>query len=219
MKRWRAGRARLPRVAALLLWTGVALDLATLAGVIVRGHWKRTLLLPPLLVVLAASATLVGLCPDCNTWDWWLAKELLHEALFFALGVELALRLFGSGSRLRWAASAWTLLVLIGLAAPLLLMPARPPLIDVLPRIAAALAWLYGGLALLLLVSRRGLGDTDQAHVALLVGLALYTMFYAVTWLRTGDDTTTAGAASPLVFDLVMVLLLRAVWRRPPGPV
>lgn len=202
----------------LLLWAGVALEIAVLLGLVLRGNAGRVLTLPPLLVVLATSATLVGLCPTCSTWDFWIAKELLHELIVFALGVELAVRLFAPHPRTRWAACAWVALVAAGLAAVLATTPGVPHTVEILPRIAAALAWLYAGLTLLMLLASWGRGALvpDDLHRTLLVAFALYTMFYAITWSRTGDDTTVAGIANPLVFDLVMLLLLRAAWHRPP---
>jgi hypothetical protein len=204
-------------MAALLLWLGIASMLAVLAGLYVRGHAARAVTLAPLLIAMAASAALVGLYPACSTWSFWFAKELLHAVLFVVLGVELALRVFVPLPRARRLALAWTAAVLLGLAAALLAAPSGPRMVEVLPRIAAATAWQYGGLTLLMwLASWRAALETDDLHRSLLVGFALYTMFYAATWGRSADDTTIAGLANPLVFDLVMLLLLRAAWQRPP---
>lgn len=204
-------------MAALLLWSGVALEIAILVGVSAHGHSRRAVTLAPLLVVLATSAAIVGACPACSTWSFWLAKELLHAVLFLILGVELAVRVFVSLPHARRIALAWTTLVLLGLTAALATAPRGPRMVEVLPRIAAATAWLYVGLTVLMwLVSWRAAFETDDLHRSLLVGFALYTMFYAATWGRSTDDTTIAGLANPLVFDLVMLLLLRAAWQRPP---
>lgn len=204
-------------MAALLLWVSVALEAAILMGVHVRGHTRRAVTLPPLLVVLATSAGVAGLCPACITWTFWLIKELLHALLFLCLGVELAMRVFDRLPHARRLALAWTGLVLLGLAVALLAAPSGPRMVEILPRIAAATAWQYGGLTLLMwLASWRAALEPHELHRSLLVGFALYAMFYAATWGRSGADTTIAGLANPLVFDLVMLLLLRAAWQRPP---
>lgn len=204
---------------ALLLWIGVALDIGVLVGIVVRRRVRHAISLAPLLVALIASAVTVGVCPACNTWPFWLAKEFIHAGLFLLLGLELAWRLFPSLPKARSTARLWFAFVLVAMAALLLTAPHGPVMVQALPRIAGAIACLYAGLTLVLAVWRVPI---STFHDALLSGLSVYAILYAVTWAYLSTaDTAVANVINPTVFNVVMAYLAWVVWRRedpPPAP-
>lgn len=198
-------------MAAVLLWTGVALDVGVLAGLALRGRWRDAWMCPLVIAAALASALTAGLCPACNTWTVWLVQEFAHVALLLLLGVELSLRLCPLGTVARRHARAWIAVVLV-IAVGLVVGAAG---IDALPRLIATVIFLYSGLTLVM--AAHGLKIRLALHEALLYGFPLYLLVYVATWGYTGDDTRVANLASPLAFNLMMLNLLRVVWRRDPG--
>lgn len=202
-------------VSVLLLWAGVALDLGVLAGLVVRGRWRDAWLCPVLIGAFLVSAMSAGLCDSCNTWSVWIAKELVHVALMFLLGIELSLRLCTSAPARRHA-WMWIGVVALGILALVASAPPGPLTVQVLPRLIATVIFLYAGLTMVL--AAHGLKIRLALHEALLYGFPPYLFVYVVAWGSTGDDTTWAGTLSPLAFNLVMLNLLRAVWQRDAAP-
>jgi hypothetical protein len=195
-------------MAAILLWTGVALDMGVLVGLFVRGRWREAWLLPVVIAAFLVSATTVGLCPGCNTWTFWLAKEFVHATLMLLLGLELTVRAFPPRASGRQAALACSSVVVLASAAFLVTTPAA---IDVLPRLIACALCLYAGLTLVMASYGLSLG---ALHDGLLYGFPVYLIFYVGTWGFTGDDTRLANLVSPLVFNFFMLNLLCVAWQR-----
>ena len=194
-----------------LLWLSVALDLGVLAGLVVRRRVAEAYTLPVLLLALAATATTVGLCLACNTWDFALTKELIHAVLFLLLGLELAWRLFPGLPVARRTAQLWFVLMLVAMLVWLLTAPAGPRMIQTLPRIIGTGACLYMGLTVLMHLFRVDIGPLRNA---LLSALSPYAILYAVTWHYHGQDASVANVVNPLAFDIAMALVLRAAWQR-----
>jgi hypothetical protein len=192
----------------LVTWLGPVLELGILLGLIVRRRLGRAVVLPFLLVALIASATIVGLCPACNTWDFWLLKEFVHAALFLLLGLELAHRAFAAGPARR-AARRWTGVVLVVSGVLLWTAPRGLLIVEILPRLMGSLAWLYLGLAIVML---RHNVRIDRLHDAILSGFAPYLMVYAATWSQASENTRLANIVNPLVFTAVLCTLLHAAW-------
>ena len=200
-------------MAAFLLWTGVALDLGVLIGLAVRDRWRDAWLLPVVVLSALLSTATVGLCSACNTWNFWLLNEFAHVALWLLLGVELSLRLCPQGTVARRHARVWIALVLLVVGV---LAFTAPSGIDALPRLAATIIFLYAGLTLVMAAHELEL--QSALHEALLYGFPPYLLVYVATWGYTRDDTTWAGILNPLAFNLMMLNLLRVVWRRDPAP-
>jgi hypothetical protein len=201
-------------VAALLLWTGVTLDWGVLAGLVARARWRDAWLSPAVVLSFLVSALTAGLCHSCNTWGFWLTKEFVHVALMLLLGVELSLRLCPTGQARRHA-WIWIGIVTLVVAALSATAPPGPLMVQVLPRLIAAVLFLYAGLTLVLAAHR--LEIHLALHEALLYGFPPYLFVYVVTWSATGEDTRLANLASPLAFNLMMLNLLRVVWQRDPA--
>jgi hypothetical protein len=196
---------------ALITWLGPVLELGILLGLIVRRRLGQVVMLPLLLVALIASATTVGLCPACNTWDFWLVKEFVHAALLLALGFEMAQRVF-TDAPARRAARRWTAFVVMAMLALLVSGGREFLIVGILPRLIASIAWLYTGLAIVML--RYGV-RTDPIHDAILSGFPPYLMLYAATWSQVTDSTRMAAFLNPLVLIGVLAALLHAAWRPP----
>jgi hypothetical protein len=201
----------------ILLWAGPVLEVAILGGLIVRRRVRRAYLLPVFLVALMLPNALIGIEPAINTWRFWSAKEALHALLAFALGLELAWRIFGHLPGAAHAAKRWILLVAVLSIALVFAAPAAHPALSIVPRLLVGTAWLYTGIALTML---RFMLPIDPLHKAILLGFAPYMMLYAATWGRVKGPATLAVAnvVNPLMFVGVMVALLLAAWRDEPAP-
>lgn len=197
---------------SIVVWVGSLLELAVLAGLVVRRRLGQIRTLPLLLVATLASATTAVLCPPCNTWELWTAKELSHLALLVILGFEVAQRAFTTTASQR-AARSWTTCVLVVMFALAVAQRRTSVVVDVLPLLTSVVAWLYSGLAVIMLwhVGAR----IEPLHDAVLSGFPPYLMLYAATWSQAADGTRVAGLVNPLVWLLVLAALLKAAWQRP----
>lgn len=204
-------------MSVVLLWAGTLLEVFVLAGLFLRRRASRLWTLPLLLAAISAYQFTIGLVPTFHTWERWLFKEFVHAGLFLLAGVELAVRVFANLPGARRAARLWLLAVLAGMLVLLLRAPEGPAVVHLLPRLLVSAAWLYMGLAIVMM---RFLIPIDPLHDAVLFGLGPYMMLYAATWMQTGADTTRAGYANAFMFLLALCVLARAAWRReepPPG--
>lgn len=198
-------------MAALLLWWGVGLDAGVLLGLLVRGHWRRAYLLPIVLLATLAATGTIGLCPRCNTWDFWLTKEILHGGLLLLLGVELTLRLCPRRTLVRRRALTWVGIVFAALLVLVATAPPTPLIVHMLPRLIASVIFLYAGLTVILAHHELTL---EALPDAVLYGFQFYLVVYVATWGFTGTSTRWAGLLSPLAFNLMMMNLLRVAWQR-----
>jgi hypothetical protein len=193
---------------------GPILEVGVLAGLILRRRLHESIALPCLMAALVVSTFLVVLCPACNTWRFWLAKELVHASVFAWLGIEVAL-LATREPAARRAAWRWIGCVAV-LSVPLLAFaPRGAPAVEIVPRLMGSIAWLYTGLAVVMLrhdVRLTLLQDT------ILAGFTPYLIVYAATWNRAATDTAVANIVNPILFLLVLVALTIAAWRRDTAP-
>lgn len=197
----------------LVTWLGPVLELGVLTGLILRRRLSQAATLPLLLFALVLTDATVALYPQYNTWDFWLTKEFVHAALFLLLALELSHKAFADPAAHR-AARRWVTLVI---ALTILLIVAAPHgrlIVEVLPRLMGALAWLYLGLAVVML---RYNARIAPLHDAILTGFAPYLIIYAATWNRASESTSAANIVNPLVFFVVLIALARAAWSRPSG--
>lgn len=194
-----------------LIWLCVALELVLLAGLVVRGRVRQCYTLPVLVTTWLASASIVGVCPGCNTWRFWAVKETIHAVLAVALGLELAVRVFGSLPR------AWLLARLVIAATAVLAValvwtaPPAPWSVRVLPWLLAGVAWLYTGLGLILLFFRM---PVETLHRTLLWSLSPYLMLYAATWGHTREDVSLPNTLNPFAFTATLAFIVWAACRR-----
>lgn len=198
---------------SFLLVACLILEAAALAGLAWRRRWQHSYLLLPCVVSWLASDTTILLWPDCNTWRFWFLKESTHALLVFALGIELSGRLLVAAPLAQVAARRWLVSAVL-LGAALFTVPISGAL-DVLPRLLAALAWLYLGLTLVLARYSMPLG---RLHGAILLGLSPYCLLYWLSWSRVRDDTAVAGVINPAAFVIVLGALAWAIWSHEPEP-
>jgi hypothetical protein len=197
-------------LATTLGWLSIALQVGVLAGLVWRGRWRRLLLLPALLVAVAAPATVTLVWPSTHTWRAWLMAELTHALLLFLMGLELALLLFRRLPEARRDGRLWIASVLVSLGPLLATTPWQPLMTAVLPRLTVAVAWLYGGL---LFVCVLHAVPVDPLHKTVLRGFVTYLLVYSLGWGFTGTDTRIIGIVNAITFDVLMIVMLRAAWR------
>ena len=198
-------------VAPVLLWCGPVLEVAILIGLTLRARLRLCLTLPVFLIATLTTTTLAGLCAACVTWEFWNAKELLHAALMLAMGLELSARLF-RGLPYSQAKARRRIVGVLALTGILLATaPVGPTSVVLLPRLVTGLAWLYFGLWLVVRSSRL---TVEPLHAAVLNGLTPWLLAYALTWGLAAENTALPNVLMPVLSALVLVLLLKAAWRR-----
>lgn len=196
-------------MSATILWLGPLLETAILTGLLVRHRLGKIATLPCMLIALIVSESVVGLCGACNTWKFWLVNEFAHAALLLALAVELILRVFPGPARR--AAVYWLAFVMAVMTALVLTTPQGWLIVEVLPRVLGAIAWLYMGLMVVML---RYDVHIEPLHDAILSGFTPYLMVYAATWSQAATDTSIVKIVNPVMFVFVLLLLLRAAWQQ-----
>ena len=169
---------------SVLLW---ALVTATLAGVLWRGRWRASLVLPLYLLAMCLEKPPMWLWPDrFYTWGYWLGTELLEALLRLVLAVELLLLAFGRlpvGRRRAGATAAAILLVATGCfaLAPVPPIGLSPDVLYAAASLRAAQAtftagWLFTALVALSIYYRLPL---DPLHRDVAAGLALWAALQA----------------------------------------
>lgn len=205
---------------ALLVWSGPVLELAVLAGLIVRRRVRRAWLLPAFLTAVLATNSAVALVPTLATWDFWLIKEAAHALLLLGLGLEVSARML---KPLPGAALLATLLGLGVVAATGVVLhdaPRQYLLFELIPRVLAGTAGLY---IVVFLVQAVFIVPVDPLHKAILLGLSPYMLVYAITWGRVGSLAAgdTADLVNRLMAAFALLMLLEAAWKHegaPPAP-
>lgn len=200
-----------------LLWAaGPVLAGWVLAGLVARRRWHHAYLLPPFLVALIVSAALPVLNPLGYDWTAWLIKEAVHTALAFALGLELAVRMFRNLRGAAIVARGTLLAVLAGTVALVGSAQWGQSVVTdlsvvVLPRVIVGLAWLYFGIAI---TTAFFLLPEDRLHRAILATFPGYFMLYAVVSTGIAGDTVRGAAdyGLPLGWLVVLLVVGRAAW-------
>jgi len=201
----------------VLLWAaGPVLAGWVLAGLVARRRLHHAYLLPPFLVALIVSAALPVVDPRGYDWTAWLIKETVHTVLAFALGFELAVRLFRHLPGAALVARGTVLAALAGTAALVASAPWRQGVVAdlsvvVLPRVIVGLAWLYFGVAM---TTAFFMLPEDRLHRAVLATFPFYFMLYAVVSTGLAGDTVrgVADYGLPLLWLAVLFVVGRAAW-------
>jgi hypothetical protein len=175
-----------------------ALILATLVGLVVRGHLSACYTFGIYLLVVLLTDTFMIASPSFDTRAFWLSKEVLHGGLRFAIALELVARVFGAFPGARAAAQA--LLGLLGVALFLVFMVLGSTGIqkewefitgEVLPRVMTWTTWFFAALAALILWYRLPL---DPIQKAILIGYVPYLIFFTVSLqLYQANNWPTTG--------------------------
>lgn len=197
-------------LALAIAWSGLALELTLLIGLVVRRRLRQCYTLPLLVLASMGSVLTTNLCPGCRTWEFWIAKELAHAMLLLAVALELSWRAFRPVPR-AWLWARLAVIGSVGLGVVLVAaMPPGPVSVRVVPWILAALAWLYTLLGLITLALKM---PEEPLHRAILWGMSSYLMLYAATWGQAADDVTLPNLLNPMMFLLVMGVLTWTAWR------
>lgn len=198
-------------VALAVQWASVVLEIGVLAGLVARTRWRHLIMLPVLLLVVAASTAAPLLWPSLRTWNYWLTREFTHTALALVMGLELAVRLFFRVRAAQHVARVWIAAVVVLAVVALRTAPPAPVMTILLPRCVLALVWLYAGLTI---IASLYFVPIDPLHNVTLRAFALYMGVYGLAWALTGKDTRLTGHVNALAFDLLLLVLLRAAWHR-----
>jgi hypothetical protein len=201
-------------VARFLHWICSALEFSILAGLLFQRR-PTCYALGPLVLAWLVSDLVVALSPASNTWDFWLAKEIVHALLAIGVGIELSLRVLAPVPLGHLAGQRWLAAVAAFCAVLMLTAPPGPASATLVPRLLAAIAWLYLGLAL---VAARYSVPLTRLHGAVLLALSPYCMLYWLTWSRAEADLATAAVVNPAAFVVVLAVLLWAAWTDDPEP-
>lgn len=196
---------------AAVQWSGIALGLATVAGLALRRRLGHLALLPLLLIAVAASTALPLLRSEFRTWEFWTWRECAHVALLFLMGLELAVRLFFRVPHAQRVARGGIAIILLLVVLAVVASRSEPLMTGLVPRLGFALVWLYAGL---LVVARIYIVPIDPLHNAVLRGFSTYLLAYSLTWSFTGSAVRLTGIVNAIAFDLLMLTLAYAAWRR-----
>lgn len=195
----------------IVAWACAAIDLAIVVGLLVRHRASHAYALPFLLIALAAPTAVLAAYPTCNTWDFWIAREFVHLALLLLLGLETADRVF-TAAPARRAAQRWTGFVFLSIVVVAASSGRELLIMGTLPALSGAVAWLYTGLAVVVL--RYGV-RIERLQDVILSGFPPYLMIHAATWSQAAEGTRIVQVVNPLVQLVLLVALLHAAWQRP----
>lgn len=196
----------------LITWLGPLLEVGILVGLVHRRRLSDVVMLPVLLVSLIASATVVGICPSCNTWSFWVVKECIHTGLLLALGLELAQRAFPSAPGRR-AARRWASFVTVTMLVLVATIWRELAMVELLPRLVASVAWLYTGLSIVMLRHSR---RVESLHDTILTSFAAYLMVYAALWSQVTHSAEVVALINPPVQLAVLAAVFYAAWAATP---
>ena len=217
---------------AVLTAVSVLLLGVVLAGLAVRGRWRRLRCLPAYIVVTLLAALAALLWPErVHVWTIWLAKESLVRLLGVAVLVELLGCIFARMPSARRTARGAVVAVVSG--AGVALAAWRVPgasasaganpwmlvwVVEILPRLAFVSALLC---LVLLAVALRYMVPLDPLHRAVIYGFAPYLTLYALTIgsMTSAGDHALANLANGSAYLLMLSLWAHAAWRREATPV
>lgn len=191
------------------LWTCLGLEAALITGLLLRRRVVSCYSLLPLAAAWLVTDVSVALYPACNTWEFWITKELTHAVLAFAVGAELSWRALVASVRGQCAARVVLGVDLVFAVALVATAHAGPLSVTFLPRLVVGQAILY--LGLLWVLARHAL-PLERLHRAVLGGMTVHGVLYWMTWSHTGSETAVAGFVNSVVFVGVLGVLVWAVW-------
>lgn len=227
------GRPYLPAVlAGVILATTTALLVAVLAGILVRGRFRRAGLWAPYLAAVLAFQIAFATWPELGqSWSAYARWQAVLAVIELLVVVDISVRAFGGLPGARRAAAFWMLVVLVSTAcAAVMVAPAPGAELD--PQTSLPDPWRYLGKVVVpwlkaattfsaATASSIGLYyrvPFDHLHKAALLGLTAYLMlsvvaieqFRAARWLaHPWSSYVDTGA-----FTLLLVYWTREAWRR-----
>jgi len=216
----------------IIVCAGLLLLAVCLTGLFVRRRQALCISFTLYLMAVLASDTLLLAWPArFLTWNFWVFKETVHNALKFAIALELTLRTFRAFPAARRTA-AWLVGVAVlvltwvtvgpfsGGPAPLI-KASRPQELTVAlqPYILAGTLWLFLAISVLILWYRL---PVAPLHKALLLGFVPYLLIFTVSMnllkAMGGDVRVTAGYVKNVAYLGLLAFWAIVAWRAGPPP-
>ena len=218
--------------AAILMWTGLALTLALLAGLAARRRFGLCWTFGPYLAAAALADLLMTVWPDqFHTQLFWLGQALVIDLLRFALALELTyrtVRAFPTAQATVRGVLLGVLLLTLGMVfsgTGDLVSPGGTPILEpiisrVQPLVLSGAIWLLTGIAGVILWYRL---PVHPLHKAILVGLVPYLLVFSVSlnmiesWGWEASELVNVFSA--LTWLVVLGFWAAVAWRRSDVPV
>ena len=211
------------------LWLGVLGELtlaALFVGLVVRGRVRRCYSFALYVLAVLVTELMITLWPGkFLNYGFWLPKEILLNALKYAIALELAARTLKAFPGARATARGIVLLVVVGSLAAVLAASTKPGSLaeiasQLLPRILNSTIWLFTALAVVILWYRL---PVDLFHKAILVGFVPYLLVFtaAINALNIEDPfyREVASYSQSVAYLALLGFWTHAAWRRQEGRV
>jgi hypothetical protein len=167
----------------LLGTVGTLTVAGTLAGVLVRKHYRRFASFALYLATVLTTAILMIVWRErFFRRDAWQAQEVVTGLLRFAMALELAYRTFRTFPGALSALRRVSLLILLATLVAVLVAPVSPGdytdfVGDLQPRVLNGTVWLFAAIAALVLWYRL---PVDRFHKAILLSYLPYLLIFTV---------------------------------------
>lgn len=203
---------------------GITLEAILLAAIVLRRHYGVCLSFPLYVMSVLVPSLLFNVWPQSFfTWENYLLREIVHNLLKFAIGLELAYRTF------RAFPGAWTqarrLVFVIVLVIAIVVIAAitaeRDPAdiqVEWHARVLNGTIWLFTGIAAVILWYRL---PVNPFHKAILVGFVPYLLIFSFGMRALVEMGWDAARQYQRFHTLAYLALLvywnRAAWSRAPA--
>jgi hypothetical protein len=210
----------MPEYESVLLLFALLLIGATFVGVLKRGRLRVCRMFLLFLAVVYITDVVPHLWPDrFFTSQFWLVRESVHNALRFAVALELAYFAFRSFPGARSTARALLLLLVTTTLAAVLLstweLPGLPQYSEILSQLQIGpllgTVWFLIGVAALILWYRLPI---DAMHKAILLGWVPFLLIFAVALKLAGALGWDSNIAWLNHVHTTAYLLLLGFWAR-----
>lgn len=205
-----------------IAYAGTAVLISLIAGLFVRRRHRSCAAFTLYALGVLLSDVLIMSWPGrFNTWDFWLAKETAHTALKLAVALEIAAKTFRLFPGARATGRVVVLFILVFTLGASLAVPSHVTTYGViagrlLPRVLNGTAWLFVGIAAVILWYRL---PVDVFNKAIVMGFAPYLLVFAVAMNAANvydfKATALSGNIHSASYVAVEVYWALAAWRKP----
>ena len=212
-----------------IVYVGLLLLGACLTGLFVRRRQGVCVSFTLYLAAVLVSDTLVVVWPArFLTWNFWVFKETVHNALKFGIALELTLRTFRAFPAARHTAAWLVVVAVLGLTwltvgpfsgGPAPLKATRPQELTVAlqPYILSGTLWLFLAISVLILWYRL---PVAPLHKALLLGFVPYLLIFTVSMnllkAMGGNYRVGAGYVKNVAYLALLAYWTVVAWRPVP---
>jgi hypothetical protein len=208
---------------SLIALLGVALLLATFAGLVVRrrvGEWYSFALY---LLVMAAFSFAFAAYPPAYTHSGWKWQVVVVSVARLAVALELAARTFRAFPGARSTLRAVLLFVM---AVMLMAVIAATPytatyqmfVMDVQPRLGNGTVWIFTAIAALILWYRLPVASLHKSILLAYVPYLLYDTIFLKALVEKSWANDLIGYLNQSIYLLLVSYWARVAWRRPDPP-